>query len=101
MGGIAVNLFNDLNFGIPPLNMALVRRMVENTKVYKMLSGYGGLSKVDMNAILLLLNKISYLVADFPQIQANDYWQVWFELLAMLKAFPLNMRLRSLIRGKA
>jgi acetyltransferase len=69
MGGIAVDLFNDLNFGIPPLNMALAQRIVENTKVYKMLNGYGGLPKVDMDSILLLLNKISYLIADFPQLQ--------------------------------
>ena len=38
MGGVAVDVFNDINHGIPPLNMALAKRIIENTKVYKLLT---------------------------------------------------------------
>jgi acetyltransferase len=72
MGGIAEDLFNDVNYGIPPLNMALAQRIIENTKVYKLLNGYGGGQKVNIDSIRVLLMKISYLIADFPQIRSID-----------------------------
>lgn len=72
MGGVAVEVFKDLNVGLPPLNMALAQRIVEETKIYRLLKGYRGMEGVDIEAIKFLLYKFAYLVMDFPQIKEVD-----------------------------
>jgi acetyltransferase len=72
MGGVAVELFKDINMGFPPLNMALAKRIIEETKVYELLKGYRGMPGVDINAIQFLLYKFAYLVMDFPEIKEID-----------------------------
>ena len=39
MGGVGVELFKDYSIGLPPLNTTLIRRMMEETKVYRLLKG--------------------------------------------------------------
>ena len=72
MGGIAVELFKDLDVGLPPLNMALAQRMIERTKIYQLLKGYHGMEGVDIKSIRFLLYKFAYLVMDFPEIKEID-----------------------------
>ncbi len=72
MGGVAVNVFKDVQVGLPPLNMALSLRMIENTKIYQLLKGYRGMNGVDINSIQFLLYKFSYLIMDFPEIKEID-----------------------------
>ena len=40
MGGVGVELFKDYSMGLPPLNAALIRQMMSETKIYKLLKGY-------------------------------------------------------------
>lgn len=72
MGGVAVEVFRDLNVGLPPLNMKLAQLLIEDTKIYKLLKGYRGMDAVDLEAIQFLLYKFAYLVMDFPQIKEID-----------------------------
>ncbi|MCF8248237.1 MAG: bifunctional acetate--CoA ligase family protein/GNAT family N-acetyltransferase [Saprospiraceae bacterium] len=72
MGGTAVEIFQDINLGLPPLNMALARRMIERTKVFQLLQGYRGRPGVDLLGLQFLLVKFSYLVMDFPEIKEVD-----------------------------
>lgn len=72
MGGIAVEVFHDVTVALPPLNMALARRMIERTKIFKLLNGYRGAPQIDINFIQFLLYKFSYLVMDFPEIKEID-----------------------------
>ncbi len=72
MGGIAVELFKDLDVGLPPLNMALAKRMIERTKIYQLLKGYRGMNGVDIKNIQFLLYKFAYLIMDFPEIKEID-----------------------------
>ncbi len=72
MGGIAVEVFKDTNVGLPPLNMALSMRLIEETKIYNLLKGYRGMNGVDITSIQFLLYKFAYLVSDFPQIKEID-----------------------------
>ncbi len=72
MGGVAVEVFNDTNVGLPPLNMALAMRIIEDTKIFKLLKGYRGMKGVDISAIQFLLYKFAYLVMDFPEIKEVD-----------------------------
>lgn len=72
MGGVTVELYKDMSIGLPPMNMALAKRVIEDTKINKLLEGYRGMKGVDIASIQFLLYKFSYLVADFPQIKEID-----------------------------
>ncbi len=72
MGGVAVEVFKDTTVGLPPLNMALAMRMIEDTKIYKLISGYRGMPSADISSIQFLLYKFAYLLVDFPQIVEID-----------------------------
>lgn len=72
MGGVAVEVFKDLNVGLPPLNMALAMRLIEDTKIFRLLKGYRGMEGTDIKAIQFLLYKFAYLVMDFPEIKEID-----------------------------
>ncbi|MDD4902222.1 MAG: GNAT family N-acetyltransferase [Patescibacteria group bacterium] len=72
MGGVAVEVFRDTAVGLPPLNMSLALKMIQETKIYKLLEGYRGMPGVDIESIQFLLYKFAYLVADFPEIKELD-----------------------------
>jgi acetyltransferase len=72
LGGVAVEVFKDTDVGLPPLNMALAMRLIEDTKIYTLLKGYRGMPGVDIESIQYLLYKFSYLLVDFPEIQEID-----------------------------
>jgi acetyltransferase len=68
MGGVAVEVFQDRNVGIPPLNMALATRLIEGTKIHSLLKGYRAEKGIDLAAVQFVLYKFAYLVMDFPEI---------------------------------
>lgn len=72
MGGVAVEVFKDLQMALPPLNMALARHLVQGTRIYKLLEGYRNMPGVDLDAIYFLLIRFAYLVMDFPEIEEMD-----------------------------
>ena len=72
MGGVAVELFKDTNVALPPLNMALSMRLIEETKIYELLKGYRGMKGCDIPTIQFVLYKFAYLVMDFPEIKEID-----------------------------
>lgn len=72
LGGIPSNLYRDDNYAIPPLNMALSLRLIEQTKIYRLLRGYRGALQVDIEALQFLLYKFSYLLMDFPELKRVD-----------------------------
>ncbi|MCO6486756.1 MAG: bifunctional acetate--CoA ligase family protein/GNAT family N-acetyltransferase [Saprospiraceae bacterium] len=72
MGGIAVEVFRDLQMALPPLNMALARQLVRKTRIYTLLEGYRKMPGVDLDAIYFLLIRFAYLMMDFPEITEMD-----------------------------
>jgi acetyltransferase len=72
MGGVAVEVFKDIAAGLPPLNMALAKHMIEKTKIYQLLKGYRNMEGVDIKAIQFILYKFARLLIDFPQIKEVD-----------------------------
>ena len=72
MGGVGVELFKDYSMGLPPLNTTLIRRMMEETKIYKLLKGYRGSPPVDIKKLEETLLLFSQLLIDFPQIKEID-----------------------------
>ncbi|MGA3290701.1 MAG: acetate--CoA ligase alpha subunit [Candidatus Bathyarchaeia archaeon] len=72
MGGVAVELFKDYSIGLPPLNITLIRRIMEETKVYQLLKGYQNRPPVDLKRLDETILLFSKLLIDFPQIKEID-----------------------------
>ncbi len=72
MGGVGVEVFKDISIGIPPLNMALAKRMIEKTKIHTLLAGYRGMQSVDLQGLQFLLCQFSHMIMDFPEIAEID-----------------------------
>ena len=72
MGGIGVELFKDFTIGIPPLNQTLVRRMMEETKVYQLLKGYRNVPPANIKLLEEIMVRFSQMLVDFPQLKEVD-----------------------------
>jgi len=71
-GGIGVELFKDISIGFPPLNQILARRLMEQTKIYDLLSGYRNRRPVNIALLEEILVRFSQMIIDFPQIKEVD-----------------------------
>lgn len=72
LGGVAVEVFKDTNIGLPPLNMALSQRLIEDTKIFTLLKGYRGMQGIELKQLQFMLYKFAYLIMDFPEIAEID-----------------------------
>jgi acetyltransferase len=72
MGGIAAEVFRDRALGLPPLNEALARRMLESLKSWPLLQGYRGKPGANIDRLIEIIMRFSYLVADYPEIKELD-----------------------------
>jgi acetyltransferase len=72
MGGIGVELFKDFSIGLPPLNQTLVRRIMEETKVYQLLKGYRNVPPANVKLLEEIMVTFSQMLIDFPQIKEID-----------------------------
>lgn len=72
MGGVAVDIFQDTTIGLPPLNMALAMRLIDDTRIAKLLKGYRNMPGVDIASIQFVLYSFAYLIMDFPEILEVD-----------------------------
>ena len=70
MGGVATELFKDVNIGFPPLNQVLARRLMEKTVIYKLFESNN--QHISIKPIEEILVKFSQLVIDFPEIKEMD-----------------------------
>ena len=71
-GGTAVEVIQDRSIALPPLNHFLANKMIQGTKVSKMLKAFRGLPAVNHEAIVNTLLRISDMVAQLPEIQELD-----------------------------
>lgn len=72
LGGIAAELFGDKTLGLPPLNERLARYMLRSLKVWPLLQGYRGQPPVNVERLIEVLIRLSYLAADYPEIKELD-----------------------------
>jgi acetyltransferase len=72
MGGVAAEVFKDRALGLPPLNEVLARRMIESLKSWPLLRGYRGKPGANIDRLIEVLMRFSYLVADYPEIKELD-----------------------------
>ncbi len=71
-GGVAAEVFKDRALALPPLNAALARRMLKSLKSWPLLKGYRGKPGVNIDRLVEILMRFSYLVADYPEIKEFD-----------------------------
>ncbi len=72
-GGTSAEFYKDVAVGLPPLNQTLARRLVEKTRIYKMLlEGFRNSPPVNLRVIDEVLVKVSNLIVDFPEIKELD-----------------------------
>ncbi len=92
LGGIGAELFRDFSIGLPPLNQTLARRMMEETKVYKMIQGFRGKQPVDLMELEQIIVSFANLIADFPEIDEMD-----INPIAIAKGDPVAIDARIII----
>ncbi|MFW5831972.1 MAG: GNAT family N-acetyltransferase, partial [Prolixibacteraceae bacterium] len=72
MGGTSAELFKDKRLEFPPLNEQLARQMLESLKIYPLLEGYRGDTPKNIDKLIEVLIRMSYLAADYPEIKELD-----------------------------
>ena len=72
MGGVAAEVFRDRALALPPLNESLARRALESLKSWPLLRGYRGRPGANIDRLIEILMRFSYLVADYPEIKELD-----------------------------
>ncbi len=71
-GGTAAEVFQDRALELPPLSERLARRMIESLRSWPLLQGYRGRPAVNIDRLIEVLMRLSYLVADYPEIKELD-----------------------------
>lgn len=71
-GGTAVEVINDKTLALPPLDMNLAARMIQQTRVAKLLNAYRNVPAVKFSDVALTLVKLSYLAAWVPEVIELD-----------------------------
>ena len=72
LGGIFVELFADVVFRLAPVNRNSVRRMIRQIKGFKLLDGFRGRPRIDLEEIEKALVRLSDMVISHPEIQELD-----------------------------
>jgi acetyltransferase len=72
LGGIFVEIFKDVSFGVAPLSREEAKNMVEQTRAFEILKGIRGRNPRDMDSIVDALLRLGRLAEDFPEIEELD-----------------------------
>jgi len=72
LGGTAAEVLKDRSICFPPLNERLARRALEQLKSWPLLKGYRGRPGVNLDKLIEIIIRFSYLVADYPEIKEID-----------------------------
>ncbi len=72
MGGIEAELLQDQRLEFPPLNESLASQMIESLKIYPLLKGYRGSAPKNIDKLIEVMIRLSYLAADYPEIEELD-----------------------------
>jgi len=72
LGGIFVEVLKDVTFNLAPVTEQECRKMIESVKTFRILKGVRGEKPVDIDAIVVNIQKLSQLVMDFPEIEEVD-----------------------------
>lgn len=68
-GGTAMERIDDRSVALPPLNLKLANELIERTRVARLLAGYRDQPPADVEALALILLKLSRLVSDLGHVR--------------------------------
>ncbi len=68
-GGVATDITQDRALGLPPINERLTRRMFEKLRLWPILRGYRGQPPIDIDQLIEVVIRFSYMIADYPEIR--------------------------------
>ncbi|MFA5990559.1 MAG: bifunctional acetate--CoA ligase family protein/GNAT family N-acetyltransferase [Sphingomonas sp.] len=71
-GGKAVELLADRALGLPPLDNLLARKMIDATRIARLLAGYRDVPPVDLAAVVRVIEALSAIATDLPDIVELD-----------------------------
>jgi acetyltransferase len=71
-GGVGVELYGDVALGLPPLNQILAKRMMEETKCYRILTGFRNAPPANIAILERLMVQFSQMLVDFPELKEVD-----------------------------
>lgn len=72
IGGIFVEVFQDVTFRVAPIRRNSAHRMIQDIKGHKLLSGFRGRPKRDLETLERLLVSLSDMVTSHPEIMEMD-----------------------------
>ena len=64
LGGIAIEVFRDVTFRVPPFDRAEAARMIEEIRAFPLLRGARGRPKADLKALVDVIMKVQRLAVD-------------------------------------
>jgi len=68
LGGVYVELFKDVGFGVAPFSPDQAKEMIFSTKAGRLLQGFRGGPVYDLDAVVEVIGRLSQLSMDFPQV---------------------------------
>ena len=68
LGGVYVELFKDVGFGVAPLAVDQAYGMIASTKAGQLLQGYRGGPAYDVDAVVDVIGRLSQMALDHPSI---------------------------------
>ncbi|TNC28919.1 acetate--CoA ligase family protein [Amycolatopsis alkalitolerans] len=72
LGGVLVEVLKDVTFRLAPLDLAEAKSMVDGIDAAEVLHGVRGADAVDVDALAAVIQRVSTLVTDFPEIREFD-----------------------------
>ena len=72
LGGIFVELFQDVVFRLAPVGRNSARRMVRGIKGYRLLKGFRGRPECDLESLEKAIVSLSQMCMNHPEIQEMD-----------------------------
>ncbi len=72
MGGLFVEVFRDVTFGLAPIDAGTASRMVRGIRSIDLLRGARGMEAADLAGIELCLRRLGQLISDFERIAELD-----------------------------
>jgi acetyltransferase len=72
LGGVLTEVFKETAVDLPPLNLLLARRLMERTRIFKLLQGFRNIPPANLGDLMEILVRLSQLVTDFPEIAELD-----------------------------
>ncbi len=72
LGGIFVEIFEESQLRVAPLARRTAVEMIENLRGYQILAGARGHKRVDIDAVVETLLRLSQLLMNFPEIKELD-----------------------------